>query len=254
MMNALENAKYELCLRLGDSALIIGHRLSEWCGHAPILEEDIALTNVALDFVGLSRNLLNYAAQIQNQGKTEDDLAYMRDVVSYRNALITEQPIGDFALTMARQFFYDVFTHFFYHELCKSHDITLKGIAEKAVKEIDYHLRHSTEWMYRLGDGTDESHEKLQNAVDELWMFTGDMFATDDHYALLQQNNIVPDMNSIKEAWNQKVNAVFETATIKLPQHSYMQSGSLKGLHTEHLGFLLAEMQHVPRSYPNSNW
>lgn len=253
-MNALETAKFEFCLRLGDSALIIGHRLSEWCGHAPILEEDIALTNVALDFVGLSRNLLTYAAQIQNEGKTEDDLAYMRDVVLYRNALITEQPNGDFALTMARHFFYDVFSYYFYHELCNSTDLSLKGIAEKAVKEIDYHLRHSAEWIYRLGDGTDESHQKIQDAVDELWMYTGDMFDTDEQYALLQENNIVPAMNNIKEQWHVKVKNVLETATIKVPEVTYMQSGSLKGLHTEHLGFLLAEMQHLQRSYPNSTW
>lgn len=253
-MNALETAKYELCLRLGDSALILGHRLSEWCGHAPILEEDIALTNVALDFVGLSRNWLSYAAQILNDGKTEDDLAFLRDVVLYRNSLITEQPNGDFAFTMARQFFYDVFSYFFYHELCNSRDITLKGIAEKAVKEIDYHLRHSTEWMYRLGDGTIESHQKLQDAVDELWMYTGDLFDVDSNYTLLQENELVPDMNKVREQWTIKVNAVFETATLKIPESTFMQSGSLKGLHTEHLGYLLAEMQYLQRSYPNSNW
>ena len=253
-MNELETAKYQLCLRLGDSALILGHRISEWCGHAPILEEDIALTNVALDFVGLSRNLLSYAAQLQNEGKTEDDLAYLRDVVLYRNALITEQPNGDFAVTMVRQFFYDVFSYFFYSELCNSHDITLKGIAEKAVKEIDYHLRHSTEWLYRLGDGTAESHQKTKDAVEELWMYTGDMFDIDQNYRLLQENNIVPDMNKIKELWNLKVKTVFETATINVPELGYMQSGSLKGSHTEHLGFLLAEMQHIQRSYPNSTW
>ncbi len=253
-MNTLETAKFELCLRLGDSALIIGHRLSEWCGHAPILEEDIALTNVALDFVGLSRNLLSYAAQIQNEGKTEDDLAYLRDVVLYRNTLITEQPNGDFAFTMTRQFFYDAFTYFYYKELCNSHDLTLKGIAEKAVKEIDYHLRHSTEWMYRLGDGTTESHQRTQDAVDELWMYTGDMFASDENYQLLVENNIGPAMEKIKEQWSIKVNEVLERATLKIPSATFMQSGSLKGFHTEHLGFLLAEMQHIPRSYPNSTW
>lgn len=253
-MNELELAKFEFCLRMGDSALILGHRISEWCGHAPILEEDIALTNVALDFVGLSRNWLSYAAQIQNEGKTEDDLAYLRDVVLYRNALITEQPNGDFAVTMARQFFYDVFSYYFYHELCKSNDITIKGIAEKAVKEIDYHLRHSSEWMYRLGDGTEESHQKLQDAVDELWMFTGDLFATDNNYNILFETNIVPEMKNIQESWHAKVIEVFNKATIVLPKTSFMQSGSIKGFHTEHLGFLLAEMQYLQRSYPNNNW
>jgi ring-1,2-phenylacetyl-CoA epoxidase subunit PaaC len=253
-MEALETAKYQLCLRLGDSALIIGHRLSEWCGHAPILEEDIAITNVSLDFVGLSRNWLSYAAEIQNEGKTEDDLAYLRDVVLYRNALITEQPNGNFAVTMARQFFYDVFTYYFYKELSNSSDLSIKGIAEKAVKEIEYHLRHSTEWMLRLGDGTAESHQKTQDAVDELWMFTGDMFEIDQNYTLLQEHNMVPEMNQIKEQWSLKVKSVLETATLIVPQATFMQSGSLKGSHTEHLGFLLAEMQHLQRSYPNSTW
>ena len=145
-MNELELAKFEFCVRLGDSALILGHRLSEWCGHAPILEEDIAITNVALDFVGLSRNWLTYAAQIQNEGKTEDDLAYLRDVVEYRNALLTEQPNGDFAVTMTRQFFYDVFSHYFYYELCNSHDLTIKGIAEKAVLTGRFLQRKMTEY------------------------------------------------------------------------------------------------------------
>jgi ring-1,2-phenylacetyl-CoA epoxidase subunit PaaC len=253
-MNELELAKFEFCVRLGDSALILGHRLSEWCGHAPILEEDIAITNVALDFVGLSRNWLTYAAQIQNEGKTEDDLAYLRDVVEYRNALLTEQPNGDFAVTMTRQFFYDMFSHYFYYELCNSHDLTIKGIAEKAVKEIDYHLRHSTEWMYRLGDGTEESHQRTQDAVDELWMFTGDMFDTNKGYQLLLDNKVVPNMELIKQQWTSKVNEVFAKATLSVPQNNFMQRGSLKGSHTEHLGFLLAEMQYLQRSYPKSEW
>lgn len=253
-MNELDFAKYQLCLRLGDSALILGHRLSEWCGHAPILEEDIALTNVALDFVGLSRNWLSYAAQLQNEGKTEDDLAYLRDVVLYRNALLTEQPNGNFAVTMVRQFFYDVFSYSFYHELCESHDLIIKGIAEKAVKEIDYHLRHSAEWILRLGDGTDESHQKTGEAIEELWMFTGDLFATDNNYELLAAQQIVPDMSKIKEQWNKKVSEVFVKATLTVPESAYMQSGSLSGFHTEHLGYLLAEMQYLQRSYPNSVW
>lgn len=253
-MNAHESAKFELCLRLGDSALILGHRLSEWCGHAPILEEDIALTNVALDFVGLSRNWLSYAAQIQNEGKTEDDLAYLRDVVQYRNALLTEQPNGDFAITITRQFFYDVFSYYYYKALCNSNDLSIKGIAEKAVKEIDYHLRHSTEWMYRLGDGTVESHQRTQDAVDELWMFTGDMFDTDEAYQLLLSSGTAPDMLTIKELWLVKVNEVLTKATLTVPKSNYMQQGSLRGFHTEHLGFLLAEMQYLQRSYPNSEW
>ena len=250
----LEQAKFEYLLRLGDSSLIIGHRLSEWCGHGPILEEDIALINIALDFVGNATSLLTYAAQVEGKGRTEDDLAYLRNERDYRNLLLTEQPNGDYAMTIARQFLYDVYTYFLYEELKKSKDETIAAIAVKSHKEITYHLRHTTEWMYRLGDGTEESHQRLQNGLNELWMFTSDLFDMDEVDAILIKAGIAPDLNKIKEAWEKRVKEVVAEATLQLPTSIAKQKGSREGKHTEHLGYLLAEMQYLPRTYPTAKW
>lgn len=250
----LEQAKFEYLLRLGDSSLIIGHRLSEWCGHGPILEEDIALINIALDFVGNATSLLTYAAQLEGKGRTEDDLAYLRNERDYRNLLITEQPNGDYATTIARQFLYDVYTFFLYEELKKSKDETIAAIAAKTHKEITYHLRHTTEWMYRLGDGTEESHQRLQSGLNELWMYTSDMFDMNEVDALLIQAGIAPDLNLIKESWEKRVKEVVTEATLQLPSGNIKQKGSREGKHSEHLGYLLAEMQYIPRSYPGTKW
>ncbi len=175
----VQEAKFEYLLRLGDSSLIIGHRLSEWCGHGPILEEDIALINIALDFVGNATSNLGYAGQVENKGRNEDDLAYLRGEREFRNLLITEQPNGDYANTIARQFLFDTYMFFLYEELKSSKDETIAAIAVKSHKEITYHLRHTSEWMLRLGDGTAESHERLQNGINDLWMFTSEMFDMD---------------------------------------------------------------------------
>lgn len=253
-MTTIDKAKYELCLRLGDNALIMGHRLAEWCGHGPYLEEDIALTNISLDYIGLAGNLLGYAAQLQNNGKNEDHLAYLRNEFEYKNALITEQPNGDFAQTMVRQFLVDTFSYYFYKELCNSADDMLKGIAEKAVKEEEYHLRHSTEWMYRLGDGTSESNERAQNALNDLWMFTGDIFDMPQGYHELESAKVAPEISKVKQSWETKVKEVMQTACLKIPENAYMQKGSLTGTHTEHLGYILTEMQYVQRAFPNSEW
>lgn len=250
----LEQAKFEYLLRLGDSSLIIGHRLSEWCGHAPILEEDIALINIALDFVGNATSLLTYAAQVEGKGRTEDNLAYHRNERDYRNLLLTEQPNGDYAATIARQFLYDVYTYFLYEELKKSKDETIAALATKSHKEITYHLRHTTEWMYRLGDGTEESHQRLQSALNELWMFTSDLFDMDEVDAVLIKEGIAPDLNKIKEAWEKRVTDVVSEATLQLPASNIKQKGSRDGKHSEHLGYLLAEMQYIPRSYPGTKW
>ncbi len=250
----LQQAKFEYLLRLGDSSLIIGHRLSEWCGHGPILEEDIALINIALDFVGNATSILAYAAQVEGKERTEDDLAYMRNERDYRNLLLTEQPNGDYATTIARQFLYDVYTFFLYEELKKSKDDTIAAIATKSHKEITYHLRHTTEWMYRLGDGTEESHQRLQNALNDLWMFTGDLFDMDEVDALLIKEGIAPDLEKIKEAWEKHVKEVIIEATLQMPATTIKQTGSREGRHTEHLGYLIAEMQYIPRSYPNTKW
>lgn len=250
----LEQAKFEYLLRLGDSSLIIGHRLSEWCGHAPILEEDIALINIALDFVGNATSLLTYAAQVEGKGRTEDNLAYHRNERDYRNLLLTEQPNGDYAATIARQFLYDVYTYFLYEELKKSKDETIAALATKSHKEITYHLRHTTEWMCRLGDGTEESHQRLQSALNELWMFTSDLFDMDEVDAVLIKEGIAPDLNKIKEAWEKRVTDVVSEATLQLPASNIKQKGSRDGKHSEHLGYLLAEMQYIPRSYPGTKW
>lgn len=250
----LQEAKFEYLLRLGDSSLIIGHRLSEWCGHGPILEEDIALTNMALDFVGNATALLTYAAQIEAKGRTEDDLAYLRDEREYRNLLLTEQPNGDFATTITRQFFFDAYLFFLYEALKLSKDEMIAALAVKAHKEITYHLQHTTEWMYRLGDGTTESHQRVQNAVNNLWAFTAEFFDMDEVDAILIKEGIVTDLNKIKTQWEQRVNEVLAKATLEKPSTTFKQKGSREGKHSEHLGFLLAEMQYVYRAYPQVKW
>lgn len=250
----MKEAKFEYLLRLGDSSLIIGHRLSEWCGHGPILEEDIALINIALDFVGNATSILAYAGQVEGKGRDEDALAYMRDERGYRNLLITEQPNGDYANTIARQFLFDTYMFFLYEELKNSKDETIAAIAVKSHKEITYHLRHTTEWMYRLGDGTAESHERLQNGLNDLWMFTSEMFEMDEVDAILIKEGIVPDLNKVKAAWEKQVQEVLAEATLTVPETKFKQKGSKEGKHSEHLGFLLAEMQYVHRSFPNAKW
>lgn len=250
----LENSKFEYLLRLGDSSLIIGHRLSEWCGHGPILEEDIAMINIALDFVGNATSLLEYAGKIEGKGRNEDDLAFMRGEREYRNLLITEQPNGDFANTIARQFLFDTYMFFLYEELKSSKDETIAAIAVKTHKEITYHLRHTSQWMLRLGDGTEESHTRLQNAVNDLWMFTSEMFEMDEVDAVLIKEGIAADLDKVKAAWEKQVKEVLAEATLTVPETKFKQKGSKEGKHSEHLGFLLAEMQYVHRSFPNAKW
>ena len=250
----LQEEKFEYLLRLGDSSLIIGHRLSEWCGHGPILEEDIALINIALDFVGNATSLLTYAGQVESKGRDEDALAFMRGEREYRNLLITEQPNGDYANTIARQFLFDTYMFFLYEELKNSKDETIAAIAVKTHKEITYHLRHTSEWMLRLGDGTAESHERLQNGLNDLWMFTSEMFEMDEVDAFLIKEGIVPDLNKIKANWEKRVFEVLAEATLQIPTTTFKQKGSKEGKHSEHLGFLLAEMQYVHRAYPGAKW
>jgi ring-1,2-phenylacetyl-CoA epoxidase subunit PaaC len=247
-------ALFDYLIHLADNSLIIGHRLSEWCGHSPVLEEDMALVNFALDFIGLSRNLYTYAAKIEAKGKTEDDYAYLRDVGSFRNALLVEQPNGDFATTIARQFFYDVFSHLQNQALAKSSDAQIAAMASKSVKESAYHLKHSSSWMLRLGDGTEESHRRLQDAVDDLWMFTGDLFSKTDGDKSLIEAGIACDNALFYDAWHKQILDVFSEAGITKPSETFMQQGSRTGRHTEHLGFILAEMQSVQRAYPGNQW
>lgn len=249
-----QTALFEYTLRIADDSLILGHRISEWCGHGPILEEDIALTNIALDFVGQATNFLEYAAQVENKGRTADDLAFLRYDRDYRNILLVEQKNGHYGDTIARQFFFDVFRKLFFEALEKSADKTLAAIAEKSLKETKYHLKHSSEWMIRLGDGTEESHNKIQESVDTLWRYTGELFFTDEVDELLMKEKIAVDLPSLKAPWMAMVSEVLNEATIEIPTHNWQQGGGRTGVHSEHLGFLLTEMQYMQRAYPGMKW
>ena len=264
-------------LQLADNALIYGHRLGEWCGHGPILEQDIAITNMSLDFIGQTRGFFQHAANLFNalpqQEKTgfflsvsldekiksgenldEDDLAYLRDSWDYRNILLTEQPNGDWAMTITRAFFFDVFNFLYYKELQKSKDIQLAAIAEKSLKEVTYHKRWSSEWMIRLGDGTEESHTRLQNAVNDIWSFTGELFLMSDAEKAMLQEGVSVDTSALKDAWKQEVDAILKEATITLPENDWMHKGGKSGKHSEHLGYILAELQFMQRAYPGMKW
>ncbi len=241
-------------LHLADNALILAQRLGEWCGHAPVLEQDIAMSNIALDLLGQARMLYAYAAEQEGKGRTEDDMAYFRDAHEFYNVLLVEQPNEDWAFTIARQFFYDAYNYPLYQGLLRSHDERLAAIAEKAIKEITYHLRFSSEWVVRLGDGTALSHEKMQHAIDELWMFTGELCTPNNLDAQMANQNIAPDLLKIKPLWNEKIKEVLDEATLSLPANNWMQSGGKEGRHTEHLGFILTDMQHLQRTYPGLEW
>ena len=252
-----ETARQELfqyVIRLGDNALINGQRLAEWCGHGPFVEEDIAMTNIALDLVGRARMLLTYAGEVEGEGRTEDDLAYFRTGREFRNFQIMELPAGDFAFTTARQFFVDAYDYFYYQALQHSVDSTLAGIAAKTLKECDYHLRHSGEWMIRLGDGTEESHAKIGAAVAEVMPFTFELFDADGIDRAMQANQIGVDLNTVEALWNEKVNNVLDEATLERSELKYTRSGGRQGLHSEHIGYLLAEMQSLQRAMPGQDW
>lgn len=252
---SIQEAKFEYLLRLGDNALILGHRLSEWCGHGPILEQDIAITNIALDQVGQARSLLAYAGEVEGKGRNEDHLAYQRDVMAYRNVLLVEQPNEDFAHTMVRQFLFDTFNYLLYQGLTQSQDEHLRAIAQKSIKEITYHLRYSSEWVIRLGDGTPESHDKMQTALDELFIYTGELTQADEVDQLMHQAGMAPDLTSLQAPYTQKVDDILAEATLQKPEAKYMQSGGKDGrMHSEYLGYILAELQFVQRAYPNMEW
>ncbi len=241
-------------LRRADDALILGHRLSEWCGHAPMLEEDMALSNIALDLLGQARELYTYAAKVEGKGNDEDKFAYLRDVRQYRNLLLTEQPNGDFARTMVRQFFYSALADLYWRAMMKSSDATLAAIAAKSEKESAYHLRHSSEWIVRLGDGTEESHRRAQAAIDDLWAFTGEMFAVDDAERALIDAGVAIDPAALKSQWLKSITGVVSEATLTLPKNDWMQQGGRVGRHSEHLGHLLSELQSLQRSFPGATW
>ena len=249
-----QNDTVEYLLRLGDDRLVLGHRLSEWCGHAPILEEDIALANIALDLVGQANLLLTLAGQTENAGRDADALAYLRDGLDYRNTLLAELPKGDFAFTIARQFFFSVYSMLLADALRQSAIKDLAGIAEKMLKETRYHVRHSGDWMLKLGDGTEESHARLQSAVDELWRYTGELFLTDDIEQRLVERKVAVDCSRLEAGWREQVNGVLRESGIKTPEVKWMQRGGRIGRHTEHLGHMLAEMQILQRQHPGAEW
>lgn len=250
----MENFHVEYLLQLGDNALILSQRLGEWCGHGPVLEQDIAMTNIALDLLGQARMLLTHAGNLEGKGQSEDDLAYFRDAHQFRNVLLVEQPNTDWAYTIARQFFFDAWHYYHYQALLQSRDQHLADIAEKALKEVTYHLRFSSDWMLRLGDGTAVSHQKIQQAVDDLWPFTGELTQPGPADQWATETGIGSDLLKIEPLWQQKVKEILEEATLEQPSSTWMQKGGKTGRHSEHLGFMLAEMQHLQRTYPGNTW
>ncbi len=241
-------------LRLGDNALILGQRLGEWCGHGPILEQDIALSNIALDHLGQARMLLSYAAEQKGEGYNEDKVAFFRDITEYYNCLLVEQENGDWGRTIVRQFLFDTFNYYFYTALLSTADDGLKAIAQKAIKEVTYHAQWSAEWVIRLGDGTEESHSRVQESLDDLWEWTGEMFTMDKVDETLIQAGIAVDLAAVKEKWDQKVDQILDMATLKRPEDVWFQSGGKQGEHSEYLGYILSDMQHLPRMYPEAEW
>jgi ring-1,2-phenylacetyl-CoA epoxidase subunit PaaC len=249
-----QEALHNYTLRLGDTSLILAQRLSEWTGHGPFLEEDLALTNIALDIFGRGKSLLEYAAKLEGKGRTEDDLAFFRNDREYFNALITEQPNGDYAKTIIRQAIIDCFDLLFYAELAKIKDTTLAGIAEKSLKEITYHKRHSFSWVNRFGNGTEESLTRLQNGLNEIWPYAGELFEMNEVDAVLIKEGIAVDLNVLKPIWEKEITQLFAKANLAIPEGSYAHTGSRRALHSEHLSYILAEMQSIPRMHPTAKW
>lgn len=243
------SALIDYTLYLADNTLILGQRNGEWCGHGPVLEQDIAITNITLDLVGQARSLYQYAAQLRADGSTEDSLAYLRTEREFKNCLLVEQPKGDWAQTILRQFFFSNYQYYLYQYLQTQADTTLAAIAEKSLKEVSYHLRWSSEWVIRLGDGTEESHKRILHAMDELWRYTGELFIP-----AYYEKELVLDIASLKYEWLKRINLVFDEATLTIPENTYMQTGGKTGNHTEHLGFILTELQYIQRAYPGCEW
>jgi ring-1,2-phenylacetyl-CoA epoxidase subunit PaaC len=244
----------EYALHLADNALILGHRNSEWTGYGPILEQDIALSNIALDLIGQARYLYQYAARLTGSDTTEDILAYGRDAWDFRNCHLVEQDNGDWGKTILRQFLFSAWQFYFYGQLLHSQDRELAAIAEKSLKEVTYHLRWSSEWVIRLGDGTEESHARMERALEQLWKFTGELFVPAGYERALSVAGIAVDLTPLGPMWRGRVEEVFTEAQLSLPDAAWMQRGGKEGRHTEHLGYLLAEMQFLQKTYPGCEW
>jgi ring-1,2-phenylacetyl-CoA epoxidase subunit PaaC len=236
-------------LHLADNSLILGQRNAEWCGHGPVLEQDIAITNISLDLIGQARNFYQYAGSLIGDGATEDSLAYLRKEREFKNCLLVEQANGDWAQTILRQFFFSQYQYLLFEQLQNTKNEQLAAIAEKSLKEVTYHLRWSSEWVIRLGDGTEESHKRIMKAIDELWRYTGEMFVPAEY-----EKEAAIDFNKIKEEWLSKVKEILSEATLTAPEKTFMQMGGKEGKHTEHLGYILAELQYMQRAYPDCEW
>ena len=245
---------YQFVLALGDDALILGQRLSQWAYKGPFLEEDIALSNISLDMFGRANLLLEYATTLKGNGTTVDELAFKRNEREFSNHILCEQPNGNFADTMGRQFFLDAFYKLFLQKLTKSKDEQLSAIAQKSIKETTYHLRHSSKWIIRLGDGTVESHAKVQSAIDNLWMFTNELFEMNEIDNEMLEQKIGVDCSKLKIEWDKIINEVLSEATLNRPEDANMPTGGRQGIHTEHLGHLLSDMQYLQRAYPDATW
>jgi ring-1,2-phenylacetyl-CoA epoxidase subunit PaaC len=249
MISQMKSTLIDYTLHLADNTLILAQRNSEWCGHGPILEQDIAITNISLDLLGQSRNFYQYAATLIGNGATEDSLAYLRTEREFRNCLLAEQPNGDWGQTILRQFFFSAYQYSLYERLQVHDDEQLAAIAAKALKEVTYHLRWSSEWVIRLGDGTGESHARMLKAIDELWRYTGELFIPADY-----EKEAGIDVSQLKPGWDNKVNEIFAEASLPVPEKVFMQTGGKSGVHTEHLGYILTELQYLQRTYPNATW
>ena len=245
---------YKYILGIADNSLILGQRMGSLTGHGPSLETDIACTNISLDLFGQVRSYYQYAAKIAGDGRTEDDIAMLRKEREYVNVLLVEQPNTDFAYSIARQFLFDVYHLLFLNELQKSKDLTLSAIASKSIKEVSYHQRFSSDWIKRLGDGTDLSHQKMQDAIDALWTYTDELFHQTQADKVMVKEGVGVDVTKLKETYYKQVNEVLEEATLNIPESKYFQKGGKEGIHTEHMGYLLSDLQYMQRTYPNMEW
>jgi ring-1,2-phenylacetyl-CoA epoxidase subunit PaaC len=245
---------FRYLLRLGDLSLVLGQRLGEWVGHAPALEEDLGLANIALDLIGQARLLLSYAGEVEGRGRDEDAIAFLREHGEYVNAILAEQPNGDFGQTIVRQVLIDAFQLEMYERMSTSTDERLAAIAAKSVKEVRYHLRYSSGWLVRLGDGTEESRARVQSALDSLWPYTVELFAADELDRLMAEQGVAPRLAEVQAAWNARIERILAEATLNLPKDRPHSWHGKRGQHSEHLGYILAEMQHLQRAYPGARW
>lgn len=249
-----KTSHFQYILRIADNCLIYGQRLSEWCGHGPVLEEDIALSNTALDYLGQATHLLKYAGEVEAAGRDEDNLAFLRDADEYRNLLITELPNGDYSYTIARQFLFSAWYLLFLEKLQQSKDTFLAGFAEKSIKEVKYHFQHAADWVLRMGDGTEESHNRIQESFHKLWEYTPEFFMVDQLDEEAIRDGIGPDCRELKLAWQEKITSIMKEATLEIPADAWGQRGGRQGKHTEYLGFILSDMQYLQRTIPNARW